>query len=634
MPSGQVEVPEKNHKNTLIILLGFDMSQSIIQLLLIDDDPIFRMGVKSICEPFSDLEVIAEAVTLREALAVLDNWVKPPVAPTSGVIQETVKVAILELRIKDLSPHQNQGMLNQQRSAIAFCQQIQASYQNIPLLLFTSESDPNLLISLRDLGVPGYCPKGVGLEELLIALRQVAAGERYWVSPISGAALSSQGNPQRVLTSWQRFRYGLVKPGLKSIEQALQELTKELQDSESIPSGDRVMMLNLLITRGRYRELRAARWLVSQLMPPLPPPVNNPPSPPPPPNQPSSPGTNQPPKSGQLVTTNDSSLVLATETSTVDVQSLLFDVTVAKLQSGLVNYTGIPLEIDILKLTKKQELIYTILRKCEDLINELRLSEIQPEQLDGKTESLIRDLWTEAIADFLGKYYSLKVRDAQVEVVPVLLRDAPTVEKEILNHIPMIRDLLAHLLLGESLTIDNQVYALGSWEATRRAEALLQHWVIQVANGVMQPLLNHFADLEEVKQTFYDRRLLSTREIEKFRNNLSWRYRLSRYMSEPQAIFESSYTLFILGDRGIQKLTIYASRRQELEQLSGIQLAVTLVLEGRDAIAPRVRTAISFIGSTAVYLLTQVLGRGIGLIGRGIIQGIGSSIQDSQFRKK
>ncbi|BAI89542.1 DUF3685 domain-containing protein [Arthrospira platensis PCC 7345] len=610
------------------------MSQSIIQLLLIDDDPIFRMGVKSICEPFSDLEVIAEAVTLREALAVLDNWVKPPVAPTSGVIQETVKVAILELRIKDLSPHQNQGMLNQQRSAIAFCQQIQASYQNIPLLLFTSESDPNLLISLRDLGVPGYCPKGVGLEELLIALRQVAAGERYWVSPISGAALSSQGNPQRALTSWQRFRYGLVKPGLKSIEQALQELTKELQDSESIPRGDKVMMLNLLITRGRYRELRAARWLVSQLMPPLPPPVNNPPSSPPPPNQPSSPGINQPPKSGQLATTNDSSLVLATETSTVDVQSLLFDVTVAKLQSGLVNYTGIPLEIDILKLTKKQELIYTILRKCEDLISELRLSEIQPEQLDGKTESLIRDLWTEAIADFLGKYYSLKVRDAQVEVVPVLLRDAPTVEKEILNHIPMIRDLLAHLLLGESLTIDNQVYALGSWEATRRAEALLQHWVIQVANGVMQPLLNHFADLEEVKQTFYDRRLLSTREIEKFRNNLSWRYRLSRYMSEPQAIFESSYTLFILGDRGIQKLTIYASRRQELEQLSGIQLAVTLVLEGRDAIAPRVRTAISFIGSTAVYLLTQVLGRGIGLIGRGIIQGIGSSIQDSQFRKK
>ena len=35
-----------------------------------------------------------------------------------------------------------------------------------------------------------------------------------------------------------------------------------------------------------------------------------------------------------------------------------------------------------------------------------------------------------------------------------------------------------------------------------------------------------------------------------------------------------------------------------------------------------------------MYLLTQVIGRGIGLIGRGIIQGVGSSFQDSKFGKK
>ncbi|MEG4329441.1 DUF3685 domain-containing protein, partial [Microcoleus sp. herbarium5] len=34
-----------------------------------------------------------------------------------------------------------------------------------------------------------------------------------------------------------------------------------------------------------------------------------------------------------------------------------------------------------------------------------------------------------------------------------------------------------------------------------------------------------------------------------------------------------------------------------------------------------------------VYVLTQVIGRGIGLIGRGIIQGIGNSLQDSKFGK-
>jgi len=60
---------------------------------------------------------------------------------------------------------------------------------------------------------------------------------------------------------------------------------------------------------------------------------------------------------------------------------------------------------------------------------------------------------------------------------------------------------------------------------------------------------------------------------------------------------------------------------------------LTLVLETRDAIAPRVRAVISLLGAAVVYVLTQVIGRGIGLIGRGIIQGIGNSWQDSKFRK-
>jgi hypothetical protein len=57
-------------------------------------------------------------------------------------------------------------------------------------------------------------------------------------------------------------------------------------------------------------------------------------------------------------------------------------------------------------------------------------------------------------------------------------------------------------------------------------------------------------------------------------------------------------------------------------------------LEIRDAIAPRLRATVSFVGSGLVYILTQVIGRGIGLIARGIIQGIGSSWQDLRTDKK
>ena len=111
----------------------------------------------------------------------------------------------------------------------------------------------------------------------------------------------------------------------------------------------------------------------------------------------------------------------------------------------------------------------------------------------------------------------------------------------------------------------------------------------------------------------------------KFRNNLSWRYRRDRWIDTPTSIFESQYRLLYLTPRGIQSTSIYAPRSAELQALAGFPLAVTLALETRDAFSPRVRSALSFIGSGVVYVLTEVVGRGIGLIGRGIAKGIGNA---------
>ena len=78
---------------------------------------------------------------------------------------------------------------------------------------------------------------------------------------------------------------------------------------------------------------------------------------------------------------------------------------------------------------------------------------------------------------------------------------------------------------------------------------------------------------------------------------------------------------------------IYAPRRKELEQLQGIRLAVTLAYEARDAVSPRLRSTVAWAGRGVVYVLTQVLGRSIGLVVRGVIQGIGGSLQDIRFGK-
>ena len=127
--------------------------------------------------------------------------------------------------------------------------------------------------------------------------------------------------------------------------------------------------------------------------------------------------------------------------------------------------------------------------------------------------------------------------------------------------------------------------------------------------------------------------LRSKLTIERFRNDLSWRYRLDRLVNEPKAIFESRYNLFVLSPNGINQTSLYHPRRAELDRLKGIPLVVTLALETRDALSPRLRTAVSLVGSGVVYVLTEVLGRGRGLIGRGIFQGMGSGWKDDKKKR-
>ncbi|MDY7013356.1 MAG: DUF3685 domain-containing protein [Cyanobacteriota bacterium] len=88
------------------------------------------------------------------------------------------------------------------------------------------------------------------------------------------------------------------------------------------------------------------------------------------------------------------------------------------------------------------------------------------------------------------------------------------------------------------------------------------------------------------------------------------------------------------GGGAIRQIQIAAPRLAELETLQGLRWLATIALETRDAIAPRLRGLIGFLGRGAVYVLTQVLGRGLGLIGRGIIQGFGNSLSDNRYGKK
>jgi DNA-binding NarL/FixJ family response regulator len=565
------------------------MENRSIQILSLEADPVIQSGLIACLNRFADLHVVAQAQTVASAEQMLAEAAARKLRDRIGEPIE-VDLIIVGLPLRD-RPNAT--------ASLNFCQQVKATYPNLPILLIAEPQSPDLGMAFQ-IGIDGCCLRGSSILDLVASIRRVAAGETSWAPAILQQV--SIGGQTRPLSWRERLRL----TSLQQIETTLAQVSTNL-------NTDRLSALDRAILTGRARELKTARWLVKRLLS-APDPVRESDSTPPMLNT-----------SSQLVL---SSPLAKPERVNQPLQNL-FERIAAKLQSNLENLTSSPLEIDILRSDKKRELFYLILQQFEGLIDELRFSQVTIDQLSLKLPIILQDLWASVTTDFFGRYHTLSTEDRHVEIIPILLQDVAIVQSDILAKISQPSELFNYLLFKTPLTIDNTICAFGSPEAEDRAGALLENLTIHMANAVMQPLLNRFGNLESMKSGFYDRRLLSSREIERFRNNLSWRYRIDRYLSEPQAIFESEYRLFIFTAYGIKRTNIYAPRPQELERLTGIPLAVTLTLELRDALSPRLRSATTFLGSSVVYLLTEIIGRGIGLIGRGIIKGIGNIWQET-----
>jgi DNA-binding NarL/FixJ family response regulator len=556
-----------------------------ISILTIEADPVIQSGLITCLNRFRDLQVSAEAEDLSGAWQILTER-----------IEKTVEIDLILLGLPVDSHFKD-------RSSLAFCQQVKASYPNLPILVLAAPQHPDLTTAFQ-IGIEGCCLRGSSILDLVGSIRQVVTGKTSWAPEILQQI--SIGTKTQSSDLFGSIHERLRESSLHQIETTLTEINTNL-------NGD-LSRLDRLILTGRKRELNTARWLVKQLFPTTHP-------------------VSLAPSLAPIVTPIQPVTLIGSNSINPLARSL-FDRIAAKLQSGLENLTPSPLEIDILRQEKKQELFYLILRQFEGLLDELRFSQVKIEQLSAKQSTLLQDLWAAVTTDFFGRYHTLLIADRQIEIIPTLLQDAAIVQTEILAKIPQSIELLNYLLFKTPLRIDNTIHAVDTTAAEDRACILLENLMIHMANAVMQPLLNRFGNSESMKSGFYDRRLLSSRDIERFRNDLSWRYRIDRYISEPQAIFESQYRLFIFTDYGIKRIAIYAPRPEELDRLVGIPLLVTLTLEVRDALSPRLVSVTTSIGSVIVYLLTEIIGRGIGLIGRGVIKGLGNIWQGNNRSRK
>jgi DNA-binding NarL/FixJ family response regulator len=128
-----------------------------IRVFLMDDHEVVRRGLADLLGMEDDLEVVGEAGTAHEALTRI-----PAARP---------QVAVLDVRLPD-------------GSGVEVCRDIRAADPSIACLMLTSYADDEALFDAIMAGASGYVLKDIRGNDLVDAIRQVAAG-RSLLDPLA-----------------------------------------------------------------------------------------------------------------------------------------------------------------------------------------------------------------------------------------------------------------------------------------------------------------------------------------------------------------------------------------------------------------------------------------------------------------
>ncbi len=134
-----------------------------IQIVIVDDHPLFRDGVVQTLQAEPDIEIIGQATTAAEAVRLAGELLPD--------------VILLDITIPGCG-------LNAARTITA------TSPVTKIIMLTASEAEEDVLAALKA-GARGYILKGVSGRELVKIVRDVEAGEAY-VTPTLAASLLSE----------------------------------------------------------------------------------------------------------------------------------------------------------------------------------------------------------------------------------------------------------------------------------------------------------------------------------------------------------------------------------------------------------------------------------------------------------
>jgi two-component system, NarL family, response regulator DevR len=120
------------------------------RIMIVDDHEVVRLGLRTVFELEPDLAVVGEASNGLEALAKI------------GVLAP--QVILMDVRMEKMN-------------GIEACREIKSLYPAVHILMITSYSDDDAIVSSVLAGASGYLLKNVSRAELLRSIRLVATGQ-------------------------------------------------------------------------------------------------------------------------------------------------------------------------------------------------------------------------------------------------------------------------------------------------------------------------------------------------------------------------------------------------------------------------------------------------------------------------
>lgn len=133
------------------------------RILLVDDHAIVRLGLMTLLNDQSDMEVVAEASTAAEAVRAAERFMPD--------------VILMDIRLPG-------------EGGIEATRQVTSRFPESKVIMLTSFADDDLVIRAISAGAVGYVLKQVGNEELLRAIQAAARGEALFDPSITAKLIS------------------------------------------------------------------------------------------------------------------------------------------------------------------------------------------------------------------------------------------------------------------------------------------------------------------------------------------------------------------------------------------------------------------------------------------------------------